>query len=177
MNQHAIPGVHRRETQLFPSTKEFIMLDRRSLLRTSGVAAAGTLGAAAFASTAEASSTPSRVHHSFDPDPTAGVTRTLLQENPSPAEGWKTVQTLVEIPRRKESGRHSHPGVEVGYIVRGDVSMEFDDGTTLRLRTGDPFFIPSETIHNARNIGTVTTMMLSTYVVDETKPLVTRHTH
>ncbi|MFE9677086.1 cupin domain-containing protein [Streptomyces sp. NPDC006259] len=153
------------------------MLDRRALLRSSGVAAASALGVAALASTAEASSTASHGHHAPGPDPTAGVTRTLLQENPSPAKGWKTVQTLVEIPRRRESGRHSHPGVEVGYIIRGDVSMEFDDGTTLRLRTGDPFFIPSDTIHNARNIGAVTTMMLSTYVVDETKPLVTTHTH
>lgn len=153
------------------------MMDRRSLLRTSGVAAAGALGAVASASSVEASSTPSDGRHSFVHDPTAGVTRTLLQENPSPAKGWKTVQTLVEIPRRRESGRHSHPGGEVGYIVRGDVSMEFDDGTSLRLRTGDPFFIPSGTIHNARNVGRVTTMMLSTYVVDETKPLVTTHAH
>ncbi|MFD3515615.1 cupin domain-containing protein [Streptomyces sp. NPDC058657] len=150
------------------------MLDRRSLLRTSGAAAAGALGAAAFASAAEAS-TPSHGHRPSVPDPTAGVTRTLLQENPSPAKGWKTVQTLVEIPRHRQSGRHSHPGVEVGYIVRGDVLMEFDDGSTLRLRTGDPFFIPSDTVHNARNVGKVTTRMLSTYVVDETKPLVTPH--
>ncbi|MDL5206071.1 cupin domain-containing protein [Streptomyces sp. ALI-76-A] len=177
MNHNVVAGVHRRETQFCLSIKELIVLDRRSLLRTSGVAAAGALGAAASASTAEASSTPSRGHHPCVPDPTAGVTRTLLQDNPSPAKGWKTVQTLVEIPRRKESGRHSHPGVEVGYIVRGDVSMEFDDGTTLRLRTGDPFFIPSDTIHNARNIGRTTTMMLSTYVVDETKPLVTKYPH
>ncbi|KOT61432.1 cupin domain-containing protein, partial [Streptomyces rimosus] len=108
-------------------------------------------------------------------DPTSGVTRTELQRHPSPAKGWLTVQTVVEIPQHKESGRHSHPGVEVGYIVRGDVLMEFDDGPAQRLRTGDPFFIPSGMIHNARNVGTVTTMMLSTYVIDETKPLVTRY--
>ncbi|MEU1827232.1 hypothetical protein ABZ502_33000 [Streptomyces abikoensis] len=53
--------------------------------------------------------------------------------------------------------------------------MEFDDGHVLRLRTGDPFLIPSGAIHNARNVGRVTTMMLSTYVVDETKPLVTTY--
>ncbi len=108
-------------------------------------------------------------------DPTSGVTRTELQRHPSPAKGWLTVQTVVEIPQRKESGRHSHPGVEVGYIVRGDVLMEFDDGPAQRLRTGDPFFIPSGMIHNARNVGTMTTMMLSTYVIDETKPLVTTY--
>jgi mannose-6-phosphate isomerase-like protein (cupin superfamily) len=43
----------------------------------------------------------------------------------------------------------------------------------LTLRTGDPFMIPPGVVHNARNIGTVTTKMLSTYVVDEAHPLVT----
>ncbi len=51
--------------------------------------------------------------------------------------------------------------------------MEFDDRPTLTLRTGDPFMIPPGVIHNARNIGTVTTKMLSTYVVDEAQPLAT----
>ncbi|WP_459389164.1 cupin domain-containing protein [Streptomyces sp. L500] len=53
--------------------------------------------------------------------------------------------------------------------------MEFDDRPPLRLRTGNPFFIPEGAVHNARNVGTVTTLMLSTYVVDETKPLVTTY--
>jgi mannose-6-phosphate isomerase-like protein (cupin superfamily) len=57
--------------------------------------------------------------------------------------------------------------------VRGDVAMEFDDRPTLTLRAGDQFMIPPGVIHNARNIGTVTTKMLSTYVVDETQPLAT----
>ncbi|MFC8715093.1 cupin domain-containing protein [Streptomyces sp. NPDC057197] len=156
------------------------MFDRRTLLRAGGTAAAGALGAAALASAQQAAATPLLPHdHPAGPvdptDPTAGVTRTLLQQHPSPAEGWAAVQTLVRIPRHKQSGRHSHPGVEVGYIIRGDVLMEFDDAPALRLRTGDPFFIPSGAIHNALNVGTVTTMMLSTYVVDETKPLVTTY--
>ncbi|MEU2561536.1 cupin domain-containing protein [Streptomyces longispororuber] len=152
------------------------MIDRRLLLRTSGAAAAGALGAAALADTAAAESAPdTAARPAGDSGPTSGVTRTLLQEHPSPAKGWKAVQTLVQIPRCKESGRHSHPGIEVGYIIRGDVLMEFDDRPPLRLRTGDPFFIPADTIHNARNVGRVTTMMLSTYVVDETKPLVTTY--
>ncbi|WP_275461642.1 cupin domain-containing protein [Streptomyces noursei] len=167
------------------------MIDRRTLIRNGSAAAAGALGVTALsatvASAAAAGDGPRDAHghgpadHTrptgpVDPtDPTAGVTRTVLQRHPSPAKGWETVQTLVRIPEGKESGRHSHPGVEVGYLVRGDVLMVFDDGEVLRLRTGDPFFIPSGAIHNARNVGTVTTMMLSTYVVDETKPLVTTY--
>ena len=100
--------------------------------------------------------------------------RTELQRFPSPIPGWEIVQTLAEIPEGVASGRHSHPGgPEVGYIVRGDVAMEFDDRPILSLRAGDPFLIPPGVIHNARNVGTVTTKMLSTYVVDEAQPLAT----
>jgi len=103
----------------------------------------------------------------------AAFKRTQLQRFPSPIPGWEVVQSLAEIPEGIASGRHSHPGPEVGYIVRGDVAMEFDDRPTLTLFTGDPFMIPPGVIHNARNIGTVTTKMLSTYVVDEAQPLAT----
>jgi quercetin dioxygenase-like cupin family protein len=58
------------------------------------------------------------------------------------------------------SGRHSYPGEKVGYIVRRDVAMEFDDRATLTLHTGDPFLMPPGVVHNARNIGTVATKML-----------------
>src|SRR3712207_5470045 len=114
-----------------------------------------------------------------EPEPTqpavpAAFKRTELQRFPSPIPGWEIVQSLAEIPKGVSSGRHSHPGgPEVGYIVRGDVAMEFDDRPTLTLRTGDPFMIPPGVIHNARNIGTVTTKMLSTYVVDAAQPLAT----
>ena len=103
----------------------------------------------------------------------AMLERTELQRFSSPIPGWEIAQTLVQIPEGASSGRHSHPGPEVGYIVRGEVAMEFDDRPTLTLHTGDPFMIPTGVIHNARNIGTVATKMLSTYVVDEAQPLVT----
>ena len=97
-----------------------------------------------------------------EPEPTrsaatATFKRTELQRLPSPISGWESVQSLAEIPGGVASGRHSHPGLEVGYIVRGDVAIEFDDGATPTLRSGDPFLIPPGVIHNARNIGSVTT--------------------
>ncbi len=113
-----------------------------------------------------------------EPDPNrsaapAAFKRTELQRFPSPIPGWEIVQSLAEIPEGVASGRHSHPGHEVGYIVRGDAGMEFDDRPTLTLRTGDPFVIPPGVIHNARNIGTATTKMLSTYLVDGAEPFAT----
>jgi quercetin dioxygenase-like cupin family protein len=106
---------------------------------------------------------------------TPDFVRTDLQRAPSPVPGWEIRQTLVQIAPGTASGRHSHPGPEVGYIVQGDVSMEFDDDTALELHSGDPFLIPPGRIHNARNVGTVGTKMLSTYFVDPDQPLVTTY--
>src|SRR5918995_5421342 len=69
----------------------------------------------------------------------------------------QSVQFLTDIPGDVDSWRHSHPGPEVGYILRGDEAIEFDNGATPTLRSGDPFHIPPGVIHNARNIGSVTT--------------------
>lgn len=107
--------------------------------------------------------------------PTAGVSRTELQRLPAPTPGFEIIQTRFEIPAGKESGRHSHPGPEVGYIVQGDVDIVFDDRPTQHLHSGDPFLIPTGVIHNARNVGTVRTLMLSTYVVPADQPLVTMY--
>lgn len=106
-------------------------------------------------------------------DPTAGVSRTELQRSAAPTPGFEIIQTRFEIPVGKESGRHSHPGPEVGYIVQGDVDMVFDDRPPQHLHSGDPFLIPAGVVHNAHNVGTVRTLMLSTYVVPVDQPLVT----
>jgi quercetin dioxygenase-like cupin family protein len=108
-------------------------------------------------------------------DATDGVTRIELQRSPSPTPGFEIVQTRVEIPVGKQSGRHSHPGPEIGYIVAGDVDMVFEDRASEHLRTGDPFLIPAGVVHDAVNVGDVRTMMLSTYVIPAGEPVVTPH--
>lgn len=67
-------------------------------------------------------------------DAPAAFKRTELQRHPSPIPGWEVVQSLAELPAGVAYGRHTHPGgPEVGYIVRGEVGMEFDDRPTLTL--------------------------------------------
>lgn len=136
-----------------------------------------TLGLAAACSPGTATSDPgpSSSVSSVGSGPTDGVTRKELQRFPAPAAGWEIVQTLVEIPEGKESGRHSHPGPEIGYIVQGDVEIDIDGQATLKLHSGDPFRIPPNTVHNARNVGTVRTKMLSSYLIEAGKALVDKH--
>ena len=118
------------------------------------------------------------------PDPVADVlratdelagrlTRTEVQRASSSIPGREIVQVLTEIPVGVESGWHTHPGEEVGYIVAGTVEMQIRDADTLILHAGDGFLIPPRTPHNARDLGPGTGRMLSTYIVEIGRPLAT----
>ena len=103
----------------------------------------------------------------------ATLQRTEVQRGPSSIPGREIVQVLTEIPVGVESGWHTHPGEEVGYIVAGTVEMRIRDADTLVLHAGDGFLIPPRTAHNARDLGPGTGRMLSTYIVEIGQPLAT----
>jgi quercetin dioxygenase-like cupin family protein len=97
--------------------------------------------------------------------------RTEIQHSPSSIPGREIVQVLTEIPVGVESGWHTHPGEEVGYIVAGTVEMAINGRATTILHAGDGFLIPPRTPHNARDLGPGTGHMLSTYIVEAGQPL------
>ncbi len=99
--------------------------------------------------------------------------RTEVQRGASSIPGREIVQVLTEIPVDVESGWHTHPGEEVGYIVAGTVEMKVQDADTRVLQAGDGFLIPPGTPHNARDLGPGTGRMLSTYIVEIGQPLAT----
>ena len=108
------------------------------------------------------------------PDELAGkLERTEVHRGPSSIPGREIVQVLTLIPVGVESGWHTHPGEEVGYILDGTVEMMIEGRATLTLHAGDGFLIPPSTRHNARDLGPGTGRMLSTYVVEIGQPLAT----
>src|SRR3954468_3934171 len=94
------------------------------------------------------------------------LTRTEVQRCPCSIHGREIVQVLTEIPVGVESGWHTHPGEEVGYILAGTVEMQVEGRPTRTLHAGDGFLIPPGTPHDARDLGPGTGRMLSTYVVE-----------
>jgi quercetin dioxygenase-like cupin family protein len=103
----------------------------------------------------------------------ARLTRTEVQRCPSSIHGREIVQVLTEIPAGVESGWHTHPGEEVGYILAGTVEMQVEGRPTHTLHAGDGFLIPPGTPHDARDVGPGTGKMLSTYIVEIGQPLAT----
>ena len=104
---------------------------------------------------------------------TGTLKRTVLQQSASSIPGREIVQVLTEIPAGVESGWHTHPGEEVGYIVAGTVEMMTEGQPSRTLHAGDGFLMRPGQRHNARDVGPCTGQMLSTYIVEVGKPLVT----
>ena len=103
----------------------------------------------------------------------ARLTRTEVQRSGSSIPGREIVQVLTQIPEGVESGWHTHPGEEVGYILAGTVEMAVEGRPTVTLHAGQGFLIPPRTAHNARDLGPGTGQMLSTYLVEVGQPLAT----
>jgi quercetin dioxygenase-like cupin family protein len=67
--------------------------------------------------------------------------------------------------------RHSHHGIEMTYVLEGEVELTIDGETPLRLKAGDSFIVPSGKVHAAKNIGEVPGKLVGVWVVEKGKPL------
>jgi quercetin dioxygenase-like cupin family protein len=84
----------------------------------------------------------------------------------------EVIQTRVDFGAAAAFPRHSHPGVEIAYVLAGTLQYQFDGESPVTLKAGDSLFIPAGTIHSAKNVGTGSASELATYVVEKGKTLV-----
>ena len=99
-----------------------------------------------------------------------GIKRTPLQSIDFP-EGYKTVTGLAEVAPGHASGMHTHPGIETGYVLDGEVLMIVEGQPDRTLKPGDSFVIPSGAKHDVKSVGSVPAKAVSVFVVDKSKPL------
>jgi quercetin dioxygenase-like cupin family protein len=102
-----------------------------------------------------------------------GVQRQVLERAAGPVDGQEVLLVRVEIAPGAATGRHSHPGIETGYVVAGEVVMQVDGEAPRTLVPGDSYLIPAGRIHDVRVVGGRPARALATFVVERGKPLAT----
>lgn len=102
-----------------------------------------------------------------------GFKRTVLQQSDASVPGREVVMAVAEFQPGASSGRHTHSGDEVGYILEGTVVIAQDGKPDVTLGPGKSFHIPAGTVHNATNSGSTGARVLATYLVEKGKPLAT----
>jgi quercetin dioxygenase-like cupin family protein len=100
----------------------------------------------------------------------AGIKRTPLQKIEFP-EGYVTITGIAEIQPGGSAGRHTHPGIETGYVLEGEADLLIDGKPDLHLKPGDSYSIPAGVVHDAKVHGDKPLKILGIYVVDKTRPL------
>ena len=99
-----------------------------------------------------------------------GVVRTPLVTVPDPAASTHDVTlALVSIAPGASTGRHRHPGIEVGYVLEGQLTIAQEGRPELNLGPGDAF--NTSGIHNGTNQGSTPARLVVAYVFDRGKPI------
>ena len=101
-----------------------------------------------------------------------GIRRTDLQRHDLSIPGREVVQVRVDFAPGAAFGRHRHPGEEIVNVLEGSLEYEVAGNPPVTLEAGDILFIPTGTIHAARNVGRGNGSELGTYIVEKGKPLV-----
>jgi quercetin dioxygenase-like cupin family protein len=95
--------------------------------------------------------------------------RTVLQKQDFPA-GYTSYVVLVQIAPHYTVPRHSHPGIEMGYMTAGSADLMVDGRPVQHMKVGDSYSIPAGVAHSAV-AGRKVTKLVSTFVVEAGKPL------
>jgi quercetin dioxygenase-like cupin family protein len=98
------------------------------------------------------------------------VTRTVLQQADISIPGREAVTARAEIPAGATTGRHTHPGEEISYLLEGSVLLEIEGAAPRTLKAGDVFLIPAGKVHNATTSGGKA-IIIANYIVEKGKPL------
>jgi quercetin dioxygenase-like cupin family protein len=99
-----------------------------------------------------------------------GIARTETVRNDFDG-GRQAIQVRVDFAPDASFPKHSHPGTEIAYVLKGTIEYEID-GKTIHLKAGESLYIPAGAIHSAKNSGPDIASELATYIVDKHKPIV-----
>lgn len=99
------------------------------------------------------------------------IKRTVLQRS-DVGHNMEVVLGSAEIAAGGSTGRHTHFGVETGYVLAGTSVLEVEGEAPRTIKAGDSYLIPAGKVHNA-TAKEGEAKVLATYVVEKGKPLAT----
>jgi quercetin dioxygenase-like cupin family protein len=107
--------------------------------------------------------------------PASAPVRTILERHDQTAvAGKEIVLGTALLPAGSAIGFHTHPGDEVGYVLKGPLVLKKKGQPDRILKTGDTFFNARGEVHSlASQPGSEGGTAVSTWIVDKDQPLST----
>lgn len=100
-----------------------------------------------------------------------GIARAILDKTPFPGEAYMTLLVTADLEPQAVIARHTHPGVESVYVVKGGGVVRLEGRPDRTMTAGEGLIIPAGLPHLFET-GPDATRIAITYVVEKDKPLV-----
>ena len=101
----------------------------------------------------------------------AGFARVVLQTQDLSTPGRVAVQVRGEFDPGFATGRHTHFGEELTYILEGQIELRIEGQPPRVVKAGETFFVPAGAVHEGINTGGGKARVLATYIVEKGQPL------
>jgi len=102
----------------------------------------------------------------------AQIKRTPLQSVDFPA-GYTTTTGIFEIPAGACAGRHTHPGLEMSYLLEGEGILKVAGQPDQKVHAGESFLTQAGTVHDFCAAPGQAVKGLGIYVLEKGKPIAT----
>ncbi len=97
----------------------------------------------------------------------------LERHDQSGVPGKEIVIGTAALPPGSVIGYHTHPGDEVGYVLKGRLIWKTQGQPDRTLKAGDSFFNPRGAVHSVAAAPGSSAMAVSTWIVDKGVPMST----
>ncbi len=97
----------------------------------------------------------------------------LERHDQSGVPGKEIVIGTAALPPGSVIGYHTHPGDEVGYVLKGRLIWKTQGQPDRTLKAGDSFFNPRGAVHSVAAAPGSSAVAVSTWIVDKGVPMST----
>ena len=97
--------------------------------------------------------------------------RKELQRSEVPGSNYVSIMAVTTIEPNKVVARHTHPGVEISYVLEGEGDFVIE-GKKQHVKAGGSFRLEPKVRHSVLN-GNSTMKILAVYIIPKGEPLAT----
>lgn len=102
---------------------------------------------------------------------TPAFKRLELVKQMYPADKYMTWMYMVIVEPGGTVPRHTHPGIEMGYMLEGEATLAVEGQPDLMMKAESTYNVPPGVAHEAKNVGSKPARLIATFVVEKDKPL------
>jgi quercetin dioxygenase-like cupin family protein len=99
------------------------------------------------------------------------IKRSVLQKLDVPdGKKYEVVLGMAELPAGIAIGKHTHPGIEQGTLIEGELTLMIDGQPDKTFKPGDSWQVPINAAHDAK-AGPGGAKVIVSYTVEKGQPL------